>query len=215
MLVNGNFYVALDIGNYPRRNSESFALHSGTMAGSTSTVVGETLGARVAHARAVKGIRGPAELARHISDKGVKITRQAIAAIERDAVDTPRQALLEAMAEVLGLTVEELLHGPRTGDSLFVAQVRGLEPDLSTHQRDQLLYLANSMATETRAQRAEIAAMKRAELSDAEAEVLAWFRSSGATMQTATLEGIRSGTATPRPARKPRQAAGSRQERTA
>lgn len=175
----------------------------------------KTVGERVARLRSARGIKNPAALARLIEESGYSVQRQTMSALERNKIDQPRQGLINALAQVLKTTPEYLLHGERSDEHPFNEQVRGLLPDLSDAQQDQLLYLANEMAKDTRRQRGEQEAMKRAGLSDEEAEVLAWFRSSGATMQSATLAGIRSGTAQPRPARKPRQGAASRQERTA
>lgn len=142
-----------------------------------STVLGRTLGERITHARSVKGIKSPAALARLIEERGYPITRQSMANIEADRVENPRPELLEHVAAVVGLTVEELRYGPRAEDTLFLAEMRGLEGDLTSGQRDQLLYLANEMAKETRAAR-EAEAKRRAEeaLSEEEREWLAAFR---------------------------------------
>jgi len=131
-----------------------------------------TVGERVARLRAARGIKTPAALARLVTESGVRVTRQTMSMLERNKIDQPRIGLINALAEVLETSAEYLTHGERAGDHPFNEQVRGLLPDLTDHQQDQLLYLANEMAKETREVRMREAVAGNAE----ETELLRRFR---------------------------------------
>lgn len=133
----------------------------------------ETVGGRVAHLRASRGVKTPAALARLVYEKtGYEVERQTLAALERNPTHRPRAGLLRAIAVSLGAPDEEeyLLHGPRPGDSTFSAELRGLLTDLTEPQQDQILLLANEMAKETRARREQEA--KQAALTERDIALL-------------------------------------------
>lgn len=148
----------------------------------------DTVGKRVAHARGIKGYKNPAALAKALTAHGFPVSRQAIGSLERGAVDQPRQPLIRALAAVLDLPEDYLLYGTRDDEHTFLVELGGLVKDLSDGQQDQLLYLANAMAQETRAKRL-------ADLSDQEAEVIALWRTADPAVRVAMLGGLREGMA--------------------
>jgi len=137
-------------------------------------VRGATIGERIAHAAGARGYQTAKALADAVTESGFEVTKQTMANVWANRT-APRDRLLVALEPIIGLTVEEMRFGPRDGDSLFCAELRGVEVDLTPEQQDTLLYLANKMAAETRTARAAEEARKQlaASLTDEELE---WVR---------------------------------------
>ena len=144
----------------------------------------ETIGQRVTSLREARKIKSAGELARLLGTVGFEVSRQAVHALERGAVDSPRKGLIEALAKVLDTSPEFLLYGPREWEDSFVVELTGLAPDLTSVQRDQLLWLANDMAKETRARRLD-------ELSEEEVEWVRLLRAQSPALRDRLLEEAR------------------------
>lgn len=158
-----------------------------------------TIGGRIASLREARKIKSAGELARLVNATGYEVSRQAVGMLERGGVDTPRMGLIEALADVLDTTPEYLLYGPRIGEDGFVVELSGLAPDLEQAQRDQLLWLANDMARETRARREEAMKLSAAGLSEDEAELLRLYRGSSTLGRSAAIGALRGGSDQTRP----------------
>ena len=175
--------------------------------------VASTFAARVADARrALPRLSGTREVSQAEVAARTGWSQQRYSKIESGSQKTISVEDLQVLAAALDEDAYFLFTGLRTQNvGSLAARINRLE--LDGWGEDAVWETAQREARRYQEERA--AAMKRVELTDEEAEVLAWFRASGETMQSATLEGIRSGTAAPRPARKPRPAKVTRQERTA
>jgi transcriptional regulator with XRE-family HTH domain len=171
----------------------------------------QTLAGRFKHLRATKGYKSAGDLARALTEAGYPVVRQTIANIERGDVDVPRAGLIHAAAQLWGVSEDEILHGPREGDAWLITELKGLEDDLTEYQQDQRLYLANSMAAETRKARAEQA--RRDAVTDDELTLLEQIRQAPAGMLDALLAQVQAASGNtsekspgrPRTPRAPRQ----------
>jgi transcriptional regulator with XRE-family HTH domain len=134
----------------------------------------DTLGGRVANLMATKGIASARALGLAMQAKGYEVSRATLSNIIADRVDTPRAENIRALAEFFEVPEDDLYHGPRSGEAFFLSELKGIQDHLTEYQRDQLLYLANSMAAETKRIREDEA--RRAAVTDDELSLLEQLR---------------------------------------
>ena len=93
--------------------------------------------------------------------------------VERDGTDrasTPKQydlATLIQMADVLNVSLDYLLAGRAgSGDSEFIARLRGMEPELNSRAKRMVLTVAQQEVAEAAAERAEASSSYDALMAD-------------------------------------------------